>query len=113
MKAMNLRQLRSWPDTWTSGEDCLPVQNPHMGWNHLELNGHSPLLAGVPERSSVYFVHSYMACTESANVTAYCDYGVKIPALAEKGTVFGAQFHPEKSGETGLTILKNFGGLTR
>ena len=90
-----------------------PYKIPHMGWNHLELNGHSPLLAGVPERSSVYFVHSYMACTESANVTAYCDYGVKIPALAEKGTVFGAQFHPEKSGETGLTILKNFGGLTR
>jgi glutamine amidotransferase len=90
-----------------------PYKIPHMGWNHLKLNGTSPLLAGVPEGSSVYFVHSYMANTAPENVTAYCEYGVDIPALAERGTVFGAQFHPEKSGEVGLTILRNFGGLTR
>ncbi|MDY2712541.1 MAG: imidazole glycerol phosphate synthase subunit HisH, partial [Candidatus Faecivivens sp.] len=47
------------------------------------------------------------------NVTAYCEYGTDIPALVERGNIFGAQFHPEKSGETGLTILRNFGGLTK
>ena len=90
-----------------------PYKIPHMGWNHLKMNGTSPLLTGVPEGSSVYFVHSYMAYTPSENVTAYCEYGTDIPALAERGTVFGAQFHPEKSGDVGLTILRNFGGLTR
>ena len=86
---------------------------PHMGWNHLRKNGDSPLLSSVSDGSSVYFVHSYMAYTSPENVTAYCEYGTDIPALVERGNIFGAQFHPEKSGETGLTILRNFGGLTK
>lgn len=86
---------------------------PHMGWNHLRKNGDSPLLFSVSDGSSVYFVHSYMAYTSPKNVTAYCEYGTDIPALVERGNIFGAQFHPEKSGETGLTILRNFGGLTK
>ena len=86
---------------------------PHMGWNHLRKNGDSPLLSSVSDESSVYFVHSYMAYTSPENVTAYCEYGTDIPALVERGNIFGAQFHPEKSGETGLTILRNFGGLTK
>ena len=65
----------------------------------------------VPDGSSVYFVHSYMAHTRPENVSAYADYGTTVPALVEKGHLFGAQFHPEKSGETGLTILRNFAGL--
>ena len=86
---------------------------PHMGWTHLRKNGDSPLLSSVSDGSSVYFVHSYMAYTSPENVTAYCEYGTDIPALVERGNIFGAQFHPEKSGETGLTILRNFGGLTK
>ena len=90
-----------------------PYKIPHMGWNHLVMNGKSPLLKGVPEGSSVYFVHSYMAYTDRENVSAYCEYGTDIPALVERGNIFGAQFHPEKSGAAGLKILENFGGLTR
>ena len=54
-----------------------------------------------------------MAYTEGENISAQCDYGVKVPALVERGNVFGAQFHPEKSGEVGLQILRNFGDLTK
>ena len=72
-----------------------------------------PLLEGVEKGDSVYFVHSYMANTSDAYIAATCDYGTAITALVQNKNVFGAQFHPEKSGAVGLTILKNFGGLTR
>ncbi|WMJ23629.1 imidazole glycerol phosphate synthase subunit HisH [Paludicola sp. MB14-C6] len=84
---------------------------PHMGYNELEFHEPSPLLNGIQSGDCVYFVHSYMAHTSSHNVAAYCDYGIKVPALVQKGNVFGAQFHPEKSGEVGLQILKNFASL--
>lgn len=84
---------------------------PHMGYNELEMNEKSHLLDGIKNGDCVYFVHSFMANTDEKNVAAYCDYGVKIPALVQKGNVYGAQFHPEKSGETGLTILRNFAKL--
>ena len=90
-----------------------PYKIPHMGWNSLEITRKSPLLKGVSEGESVYFVHSFMAYTEGENISAQCDYGVKVPALVERGNVFGAQFHPEKSGEVGLQILRNFGDLTK
>lgn len=89
-----------------------PHKIPHIGWNHLRFHRKSPLLAGIEEESSVYFVHSYMAYTDPEYISASCDYGTDIPALVERGHIFGAQFHPEKSGEVGLQILKNFGGLT-
>ena len=86
---------------------------PHMGYNELQFGRPCPLLSGVPEGSCVYFVHSYMAKTDPAYIAAYAGYGAQIPALVQKGTVYGAQFHPEKSGEPGLNILKNFGGLAK
>ena len=87
---------------------------PHMGWNGLVLHQPSdPLLAGVSEGDCVYFVHSYMAHTAPEYLLASCDYGGAVTALVRRGNVYGAQFHPEKSGEVGLQILKNFGGLTR
>lgn len=86
---------------------------PHMGYNQLEFNNENKMLENIKEGSSVYFVHSFMAYTHSGNVSAYCDYGLKIPALVKKDNVYGAQFHPEKSGEIGLTMLRNFGGLTK
>jgi imidazole glycerol phosphate synthase, glutamine amidotransferase subunit len=85
---------------------------PHMGYNELEKNMESPLLAGISEGDWVYFVHSYMVYTAPENVGAYCEYGGKIPAIVQDNKyVYGAQFHPEKSGDTGIQILKNFGQL--
>ena len=87
---------------------------PHMGWNELNIhNSSDPLLHGVTEGDCVYFVHSYMAYTMPEYLSASCCYGGCVTALVKNGNVFGAQFHPEKSGEVGLQILKNFGGLTK
>ncbi len=85
---------------------------PHMGWNSLKINKPCPLLKGIKEGDFVYFVHSYRADTDMENINAYTQYGEIIPALVSKGNVYGAQFHPEKSSEIGLKILKNFKELT-
>ena len=87
----------------------LPI--PHIGWNALEKNIPCRLLDRCVEGEYVYFVHSFAADCDSSNVAAYCDYGMKIPALVFEGNVYGAQFHPEKSGETGLNILRCFAAL--
>ncbi len=84
---------------------------PHIGWNELEKNEDCPLLAKCKDGEYVYFVHSYAADCDSKNVAAYCDYGMKVPALVFEGNVYGAQFHPEKSGDTGLNILRCFAAL--
>lgn len=85
---------------------------PHMGWNKLEKLNDCPLLENVGDNEYVYFVHSYKAHCADRNIAAYCEYGGRVPALVFDGKyVYGAQFHPEKSGETGLKILRNFGGL--
>ena len=87
----------------------LPV--PHIGWNSLEFNEPCKLLDKCENGEYVYFVHSFAAECDSRSVAAYCDYGMKIPALVFEGNVYGAQFHPEKSGETGLNILRCFAAL--
>lgn len=85
---------------------------PHMGWNRLLFKHRSPLLDGVEEGSMVYFAHSYYVVPEDPMVTATAtDYGTEFVSSICKGNLFGLQFHPEKSGATGLKILKNFGGL--
>ena len=85
---------------------------PHMGWNKLEINRDCPLFNGLDKDEFVYFVHSYKAFCEDENLYAYCEYGSKVPAVVGDGKyVYGCQFHPEKSGETGLKILKNFAEL--
>ena len=96
--------------------DKIPAGNlkiPHMGWNALHFLNSSPLLEGVEDNSFVYFVHSYMAFTDDHYIAAYTDYNAKIPAMVQSGNVFGTQFHPEKSSEVGLTILRNFGRLAK
>mgnify|MGYP002624650186 CR=1 FL=1 len=86
---------------------------PHMGWNKLEFNHDSRLFDGLAKDEYVYFVHSYKAFCEDKNLYAYCEYGSKVPAVVGDGKyVFGCQFHPEKSGETGLKILKNFAEMS-
>lgn len=82
---------------------------PHIGWNDLVVNPASRLLGGLPENPYVYFVHSYyLAAENEADVAATTEYSAHIHAAYEKGNVFATQFHPEKSGEVGLQILKNF-----
>lgn len=83
---------------------------PHMGWNNLERkNGSSKLLEGVPENADFYFVHSYVICPRDNDVVkATASYMVEVPAVVQKDNVVACQFHPEKSGEPGLKILKNF-----
>jgi glutamine amidotransferase len=88
------------------------IKIPHMGWNDLIFETNSPLVAGLVENSYVYFVHSYYAQVGEENiVNAYSMYEKKIPAIVSKGNIFGLQFHPEKSGEAGMKLLKNFGGI--
>lgn len=85
---------------------------PHMGWNSLEFPREGKLFQGIAPNPYVYFVHSYyLKAEEEEIVTAKTEYGVEIHASVEKGNVFACQFHPEKSGETGLQILRNFAGL--
>ncbi|MBO5176842.1 MAG: imidazole glycerol phosphate synthase subunit HisH [Lachnospiraceae bacterium] len=81
---------------------------PHIGWNSLKINPESKLFAGIPEDAYVYFVHSYYLQAEEPIVAAQTDYVVDIHAAVEKEHVFACQFHPEKSGEIGLKLLKNF-----
>lgn len=82
---------------------------PHIGWNSLNFNHPGRLFEGLPQETYVYFVHSYYLKAEDETiVTASAQYGVNIHASVEKGNVFACQFHPEKSGSTGLQILKNF-----
>ncbi len=86
---------------------------PHMGWNELNvLQADCPLLKGLNAPLYTYFVHSYQAFCDDKNIVAYADYDGKIPAIiTDGGYVFGAQFHPEKSGAQGLQMLRNFGGM--
>ncbi|MDQ2050592.1 imidazole glycerol phosphate synthase subunit HisH [Natronolimnohabitans sp. A-GB9] len=101
------------------GLDLIPGTNvrfaegqkvPHMGWNELDVRRDHPLVEGIDGRYA-YFVHSYYARPDDGNATvATTDYELEFPSIVanEEGTVFGTQFHPEKSGETGLQILRNF-----
>ncbi|MBR0408560.1 MAG: imidazole glycerol phosphate synthase subunit HisH [Clostridia bacterium] len=82
---------------------------PHIGWNGLHILGDSPLLAGIQEGDSVYYVHSFYAKGAGNAVKAASEYGVMVPGLVQRDNVFGAQFHPEKSGPVGLKMLKAFG----
>ena len=86
---------------------------PQIGWNQLEFWRNDRLTRDLPETAYVYFVHSYMVCPQQASdVVACCDYGTKVPAMVSRGQLFGCQFHPEKSGDIGIQILKNFAALS-
>lgn len=85
---------------------------PHMGWNTLKIERSHPLLAGIPDNSYVYFVHSYCGAEyDPSHVAATSFYGIEFPAIVCFNNIIGMQFHPEKSGQIGLRILKNFGEL--
>ncbi len=81
---------------------------PHIGWNGLHFNKESHLLSGIKENDCVYFVHSYYAVGCDDSLVATSEYGKEITAMVQKDNVMGCQFHPEKSGNIGLSILKAF-----
>jgi len=83
------------------------VKSPHVGWNSIDVDPRSQLFRGIPASPFVYFTHSFRAPISEETV-ACCEYGGKFAAAVERDHVFGLQFHPEKSGETGLQLLKNF-----
>jgi glutamine amidotransferase len=85
------------------------VRLPQMGWNTLDVVDGSRLCAGLPSPAWLYFVHSYASePTAPGVVSAWCDYGRRFAAAVEAGAVWATQFHPEKSGEVGLALLRNF-----
>ena len=89
---------------------------PHMGWNSLIINERfkdDKILKDVDNNEYVYYVHSYFTKTDMKNIVTYSEYGTKIPGIVKNENVYGMQFHPEKSGDTGLKLLKNWGELIK
>lgn len=89
----------------------VPLKVPHMGWNTLKFLKKDPLFTGLSDESYVYFVHSYYLQTQADIVSSTTNYGKEIAVSVQKDNIFATQFHPEKSGEIGLRMLKNFGGI--
>ncbi len=88
---------------------------PHMGWNNISIEQNfSPIMKNIPQNAKVYFVHSYYCePKDSADILTKTDYGAPFASSVSRNNLFALQFHPEKSGEIGLEILRNFGGLCR
>ena len=93
-----------------SMENTIPAELkiPHIGWNALHFTKESSLLRYIHENDCVYFVHSYYAVDCADSVIATAEYGKELTAAVEKGNIMGCQFHPEKSGTVGLSILRAF-----
>ena len=101
------------PGTVKPIADVIPqdLKIPHIGWNGLHFHRDCPLFQDLREGECVYFVHSFYASDCADAVTATAEYGTELTAAVAKGNVYGCQFHPEKSGSTGLKILKAFAEL--
>ena len=84
------------------------VKSPHIGWNQLRQTRESSLLRGIPSDAYFYFAHSFAAPASAEPTVAACDHGFPFAAVIERGSLRGVQFHPEKSGETGAQVLRNF-----
>ena len=107
-EAPELRGLATFAGECTRFSDR--VKSPHVGWDSIGIDKPSRLLAGVPSGAYVYFTHSYRAPV-CGDTVATCTYEESFTAAAERGNLFGVQFHPEKSGDVGLRILENFCAL--
>lgn len=115
---MQLLYEKSYEDGEWKGMGLLPgevirfnneLKVPHMGWNSLEKNKENEILKYINNGDYVYFVHSYYVKSSGEEVVAYGNYGLKFPAIVRRENIIGMQFHPEKSGDTGLGLLKAFG----
>ncbi len=93
--------VRRFPDT--------ELHVPHMGWNTVRLRHPHPLFAGIPDETAFYFVHSYYVVpTDASIILGEADYGTTFPAAVAQGAIMATQFHPEKSGQWGLRVYRNF-----
>ena len=106
----NTKGLNLIPGDVVSMESsCKEIRIPHVGWNSVEHDGSSPLFEGITSGTDFYFVHSYRFSHEnSATVIGSSSHGVRFSSAVGKGNVFGTQFHPEKSQQAGLRLIKNF-----
>lgn len=110
------REYRDTPGFGWIGGEVVPIapadpalKVPHMGWNDLVIDHAHPVLDGIETGEHAYFVHSYhFTLADPAHRLAHCDYGGEITAIVGKGSIFGTQFHPEKSQAAGLAIIANF-----
>ncbi len=96
-------------DNLPLGDNGLPLKIPHMGWSQVRQEQEHPLWNGIDDSSRFYFVHSYRVMPEDASlVAATTDYGVRFTCAIARDNVFATQFHPEKSADAGLQLLRNF-----
>ncbi|MBR2867717.1 MAG: imidazole glycerol phosphate synthase subunit HisH [Clostridia bacterium] len=93
------------------GQISADLKIPHMGWNKLNLAKSDPIFKYIEPGDYMYFVHSFYAKNCVENTLAFAEYGVAVPAIVKSGSVYGMQFHPEKSGAKGLALLKAFSEL--
>ena len=109
-KISGFKENRSFLDLIESNSEGTKIKVPHMGWNSLNVrNEGSKLFKGINDGCFVYFVHSfYLNAENSADVAATTEYGITFDSAVEHDNIFGCQFHPEKSGDVGMEILKNF-----
>jgi len=99
--------VRRFPADMREGGD--PLKIPHMGWNRVAFRGRHPVFAGLPANAEFYFVHSYYpAPSNAADVAGETEYGIRFASAVARRNLVAVQFHPEKSGRFGLTILDNF-----
>lgn len=112
-ECQGVRGLSLLPGRIVRFPDMPGLKVPHMGWNCLDIKPDARLFKGIDSGAYVYFVHSYyLEADRESDVAASSEYGVKFGASVERGNLFACQFHPEKSSNTGLKILKNFIELT-
>jgi glutamine amidotransferase len=107
--------IRLRPGTGSEGAGSpagTTIKIPHVGWNSLDLRVGAPIVDGVEANAQVYFTHSY-AAPVTGDTVAVTEHGQRFAAIVQRGTVAGVQFHPEKSGDAGLQILRNFMELAR
>ena len=100
-----------WIEGVTERLGSSQLKIPHVGWNRTKLQNDCPLFRGLGSTADFYYVHSYVVKCDQSEVVGKCNYGYEFPAAVRRGRVFGTQFHPEKSQEPGLLILRNFAEL--
>lgn len=104
-------KVKRFPSALMKDKERLKI--PHMGWNIVSKKSDTPFLMGIPDKSYFYFVHSYYVETDSKYVATTTEYGIEFTSSIFNGdTLFACQFHPEKSQNTGLKLLQNFGNIT-
>jgi imidazole glycerol-phosphate synthase subunit HisH len=105
-------KVTRFPDTIRDPEAGEPLPIPHMGWNTVEIKKGTPLFAGIESGSYFYFVHSYYAILQDPDdIAAVTPYGIEFACAVQRDNIYAVQFHPEKSQEKGLRLLRNFGRL--